>query len=146
MRWGSKEWFLDFFTLLESQKHNMSITMPEVFERFHSVHNRFEFSNSSKFVATIRPELPVFDSKIRKNLKLSNPSSKLPSVRFPQTVKVYGQLNDEMTKMLSNRLFTSDILPRFDSTFPDFAHFTPMKKLDLMLWQLRSKNTDRPSS
>lgn len=140
MRQRPEKWYQDFFASLESHKHNASITLAEVLQRFHTVHSRVELSFSSKFVATIRPELPVFDSEVAERMGLKKPAQYLPAEeRIRKSENLYRQLNEELNALLSNRQYTSELQPRFDVAFPAYTHFTPMKKLDLMLWQWRSE-------
>lgn len=96
---------------------------------------------SSKLVATIRPEMPVYDKHVRANLLLALPGNYMaPDVRVREFITVYCSLELRVAAIVRNSLFVQDLRPLFDTRFPTYSHFTDVKKLDLFLWQHRTAN------
>jgi hypothetical protein len=86
-------------------------------------------------VASIDPEKPVIDSFVLKNLGLR--LSRADSVEARMTRIV--QLHDRISRMFSAYLNTDlgrRLITRFEESYPD-RHLTPVKMLDLVLWQAR---------
>lgn len=137
MRQRSREWYDFYFSLLEREKRNSTVSFREVLGEVYRTKRRVEPSFSSKLVATIRPELPVYDKHVRENLSLAIPRSNEPSeVRVRKFVDVYSRLSTQMAEHVQSHVF-QELKGRFDNRFSAYAHFTDVKKLDLLLWQYR---------
>lgn len=135
------DWCEIYFEVLEREKHNETPSFQEVLEEMHNraEHNTkygrkhlIERSFSSKLVATINPELPVWDKHVRDNLGLNKPA--YPSLG--RTVEIYSEIRLRTLRILQSERF-ENWRARFDEAFPQFTHFTDVKKLDLFLWQKR---------
>ena len=137
-----KYWQEIFFSILEQEKNNCTITFAEILKKLHSDarHNgkrQIEASFSSKLVATIRSELPVYDSRVRKNLGLQTPPHSMNAQRrICRFICMYSNLRKETLKMTKHKAFAK-LRTCFDTAFPGYRHFTDVKKLDLFLWQYR---------
>ncbi len=130
-----REWYGYFFSLLEREKRNRNTTFRDVFEETYSTKHRVEPSFSSKLVATIRPEVPIFD---RENLCLTVPGQqKAAQVRVREFIAAYSTLESKVAALIQNPIFIKELRPLLDKTFLSYAHFTDVKKLDLLLWQYR---------
>lgn len=131
------DWYSYFYAFLEREKENSAITFEKTLTEFHAALGRVEPSFASKLVATVRPEAPVYDSFVRQNLRLKAPPQyKRPDIRIEGYINLYS----EMERCYETALTTPDAVTletEFDVRFPTYAHFTKMKKLDLMLWQMR---------
>lgn len=95
---------------------------------------RIEPSFSSKMVATINPNMPVWDKYVLQNLhyKLEGTGE----LRLKNAIALY----DKMIKFYINLLQTDEALRAikiFDQALNDYAWITPTKKIDLILWQAR---------
>jgi hypothetical protein len=128
-----------FFSLLETEKSNAAITFRDVFERVYRERQRVEPSFCSKLVATIRPDMPVYDRYVRENLSLVIPrSTERPEHRVEGYVSVYGKLQAQQNQLMLSEQFPT-LRHEFDDRFGAYAHFTDAKKLDLVLWQYRPR-------
>jgi hypothetical protein len=86
----------------------------------------------------VRPDMPVYDRYVRENLSLVIPKPhEAPERRVEGFISTYQNLHTRLNQLIGCETFSG---PRraFDESFPAFAHFTDMKKLDLMLWQHRA--------
>ena len=137
MRQRPKDWYEFFFSLLESQKFNRSISFKEVLTEIHGVKKRVEPSFSSKLIATINSDMPVYDKEVAKNLDLKIPYPSMPNKRrISKLIDVYSEITDKNFEMRQSSEF-NELKTDFDIAFPQYAHFTDVKKLDLFLWQMR---------
>ena len=90
--------------------------------------SKIEMSFASKLLHTIDPHFPIWDSQVRKKLKI-NGSIKT----FDDGDKAYNDLCGCYAKMKIDpqfKTFVSD----FDSLFPGFNWITDTKKIDFYLW------------
>ncbi len=92
-------------------------------------------SISSKVLATIGPNKPIWDSYVLKNLKLKL-KGKNKEDHLPAAVVLY----DNICNWYRNYLQTDearDMIEMFDQTFPESSHITQIKKIDFIIWALR---------
>ena len=129
-----------FFSILESEKNRKNISFQRVFGRIFSETGcgRVEASFSSKIAATINPELPVLDSKVLESLSLRLPYQAMKPLerRMSKIADVYYCIRELSYVIRASREYENWRM-RFDAAFPQFSHFTDVKKLDLFLWQNR---------
>ena len=138
MQRRTKEWYRYYFSMLQREKHNKSITFKQVIEQIYADKHRVEPAFSSKLVATICPEMPVYDKHVRENLSLKVPPQYSPAKdRVQKFIMAYATLDGKVATLIRDPIFTTKLRPAFDRKFPAYAHFTDVKKLDLLLWQYR---------
>jgi len=139
MRQRSRDWYDFYFSILEREKRNSEISFREVLEEVYRAKRRVEPSFSSKLVATIRPELPVYDRYVQGNLSLAIPRQNEPAeTRMRKFADIYSRLEVHMTRLVQTDAFR-ELKRRFDEKFSAYSHFTNVKKLDLLLWQYRQE-------
>lgn len=101
------------------------------------VTNRVETSFSSKLIATINPEMPVYDKWVKENLGFKEPYSGMASEkRKKRFIKIYSELQEKTLEITRLSDF-GKLRMSFDQAFPQYECFTDIKKLDLFLWQAR---------
>ena len=133
-----QNWYVCYFDLLEQHKRDPRITFTEILEAIYAAQQRIEPSFSSKLLATIRPEKPVYDRYVVRNLALKAPSPwAVAPKRMEQALAAYEQLEDMVNKMLEDPIFPT-LIQHFDDRFPKHANISDVKKLDLLLWQHRT--------
>lgn len=137
MRSRPADWYTNFYKLLESRKRDTDIQFQEVLRTIHRETGRVEPSFSSKLVATIYPESPVYDRYVRENLGIAIPRQTDPApVRLRGFIQAYAQLCKQVIALVNASDFLV-IKGHFDRVFPRYTHFSEVKKLDLLLWKLR---------
>ena len=137
MRSRPADWYTNFYELLESRKRDTDIQFQEVLRTIHRVTGRVEPSFSSKLVATICPESPVYDKYVRENLGIEIPrQTDTTPVRLRGFIQAYEQLCRRILELVTETRFAG-IREHFDREFPSYTHFSEVKKLDLLLWKLR---------
>jgi len=133
IRQRNTEFYTEYYNLMQSYK-NKGISFDSVLRHFYDVLGRVEASFSSKMVATINPNLPVWDEFVLKNLNLKKPSYGAKD-RVNKTIELYKTIVD----WYDDFLLTDDakqMLDLFESKYPN-TDITNIKKIDLILWQMR---------
>jgi hypothetical protein len=93
-----------------------------------------EASFASKLVATLNPDKPVIDKFVLTNFGLSLPSQ-YENDREAKAVKIYDELCAAYDELLQKPIMNT-IRIKFAEQFP-WATTTDLKKVDLILWQIR---------
>lgn len=136
IRQRTPEFYASFYQKLEASKKGKCPTFGEILEYFWSIFQRIEASFSSKLIATVNPNLPVWDNEVLRNLKLRKPYYyEIDELRLEKTKKLYAL----MRKWYADYLKTEECrkqLADFDKRFPH-SGITDTKKIDLILWQTR---------
>ena len=101
-----------------------------LYERFGACFASF----SSKMVATIDPSQPVWDQYVLQNIGIKAPRYGVKD-RINKTVEAYSKITEWYKDFLLTK--EADIMLRmFNERFPG-CKITDIKKIDLMLWQMR---------
>ncbi len=133
----ASDWKTAYFAILEREKRNKDVSLSDVLARMHDgdLSSRVELSFCSKLVATIDPHRPPYDENVRMSLGLPRRQHKKQlDGRYREAMRIYDLLRNETERLIHLPCFL-DLRDEFDRTFPSFAHFTDMKKLDLFLWR-----------
>jgi hypothetical protein len=139
VRQKSPEWYTHYFDILEQEKGNPDIAFKDVLENLFLKFARVEPSFSSKLVATIRPDAPVYDSLVLKNLGIRQPRSwRDGGTRLEESNRAYEAIEAFHRESISSGEF-AQLEREFDQHLSQFAHLTRTKKLDILLWQWRSE-------
>ncbi len=122
-----------YFNFMEKYK-TKDVIFEEVLRYFHSSFGRIEASFSSKLMATINPDKPVWDEFVLKNLGITKPATYSKN-RIEKTVAVYKQIEYFYDEFLQT-MECQELVAIFDMHFPN-TKITKSKKVDLLLWQNR---------
>ena len=120
-----------YYQFLEAHKNDTLITYEEILLHLYHELGRIEASFSSKLLATICPDRPVWDVYVLQNLGLKPPYYGDKS-RFKKVVALYDAI---CTWYQSDDAYQK--LQEFDLRFPG-VQISNTKKIDLILWQTRS--------
>lgn len=133
IRQRQQKFYEEFYNFMELNK-NKDITFEETLKHLYLKINRVERSFSSKLVATINPNKPVWDQYVMKNLNIKIPSYSSKD-RLDKTIKAYNSLEKWYEEYL-NSYDSNSVLNLFNEKYPD-VEITDVKKIDLILWQMR---------
>jgi len=136
IRQRSKEFYESLYYYLEQNKSkdtSFEQTLAFFFEKL----KRLEPSFSSKIVATINPNLPVWDSEVLKrlNIKISSYSQD-KETRFKQLVKIYDDIVNWYSEFMNTEQ-AKNMINTFNEKVGNL-NISNIKKIDLVLWQTRS--------
>ena len=130
------QWQRTFYTLLEDQKTRRASFL-EVLRGLHAGTGRVEASFASKLVATVDPDQPVIDAIVLRNLGLRLKTTGTADGRLAGAATVHETIAASYAAFLDGSA-GRELQERFRSTYPAL-HVTPVKMLDLVLWQSRSR-------
>lgn len=129
----NQEFRNEYYQFLERNKTN-AISFEIVIKHLYNKLQRIEPSFSSKMVATINPNFPVWDENVLKNLELKKPYNGTKN-RIDKTIDLYNSI----VKWYVDFLPTDDakkMIVLFNDRYKG-ANITDTKKIDLFLWQMR---------
>jgi len=124
-----------YFKMLNDNKHRSDLAFEEVLETIFARYTQVHPSFSSKLVATVNPDKPVYDSQVLKLLGLkTNWQSKSAAIRVQKATEAYKEIESFYDTALRSNI-ADDLVAAFDERFQSYTYFTKAKKLDLFLWQ-----------
>ena len=121
-----------YFQLLQEQRE-LKRELKDIIDELLLVTRRREVSYGSKLIATEDPNRPVIDFFVRKELDITPPDRNSDDFVddwcsiYVEIEKIYGEVlagNDGR-----------DFVKQFDEVFPSLKDLTPVKKIDILLWQ-----------
>jgi hypothetical protein len=127
-------WQTVFYGLLEQQKARRD-SFSTVLRQLHAGTGRIEASFASKLTATVDPGGPVIDAIVLQNLGLRLKATGQVETRLASILAVH----DQIAALYSEYLATAAgerLVKRFTDSYPN-RDLTPVKMLDLVLWQVR---------
>lgn len=127
------KWRKIFYNLLEKAKVQ-SHSFPEVLIQIREKTDRLEASFVSKLIATLNPEKPIIDKFVLTNFNLALPYH-YESNRESKIIQVYDDLCRKYDDFMAHEI-AKVICDKFRRKYP-WAHITDIKRVDLVLWQIR---------
>lgn len=129
------EFYQALYNFLESHK-NRTVNFREILSYFYERFGKIEASFSSKILATLNPDMPIWDSEVLKRLHLKPARYSLsPQERLEATCKIYKTIQDWYTTYLTTPE-AHKMIAQFDEHVGNTI-ITPTKKIDFILWQTR---------
>jgi regulator of sigma D len=133
------EFYNCYYKLMEDKKDE-NIEFEEVLRTIYKSVGRIEPSFSSKLVATLNPNMPVWDKYVLANLGLKQPSysettDKAKQKRITKLIDLYEQIIEWYSEVVLSEI-GKDMIVKFDQVYSSYE-ITDVKKIDLILWQIR---------
>ena len=124
-----------------------NLTFGTVLEGLHKKLKILTPSFSSKLLSIVNPEMPVWDSKVRAQLKNFGVIRKVPSHyrqkagnKCPNIDKWHEFYTEEICGWYNGFVESEEAktwIEQFDEQYPEAKGITKVKKIDLILWQIR---------
>lgn len=133
IRQRNSTFYEKYYLFMESNK-SKDTSFEKALIYFYNELGRVEASFSSKLVATINPNLPIWDSLVLRNLNFIQPRSYSKN-RIQEIINLYDKINQWYQKFLLTDE-GSNIISIFDKKYPN-TFITDVKKIDFVLWQIR---------
>ena len=133
------DWCQPYFSYMERSKGKL-FSFEDILKHMFEATGKVEASFSSKLLATLHPDMPVWDSYVLSQLDLPQPTKGQQNKhnQLRQTISTYDQLTDWYEKYIGTQNAWS-IMKVFDETFPYAKHITVVKKIDCVLWSMGAK-------
>ncbi len=126
-------WRKEYYDLFESKK-DLHPSFEEIITVLHAKTGKIEASFSSKMIATLNPEMPIWDQFVLKNLGLELTGTE--EERLHHAIALYK----EIQSWYADYLGTDDArecLAEFDRILPKYSWLSDVKKIDCFLWSMR---------
>ncbi len=135
VRQRSLEWYLTYFACMQRHKERKP-TFNDVLDDLYQSTGRYEPSFSSKLVATLDPEEPIWDVWVLANTGIAVPSYASKN-KVERAKAAYAIIQAWYRQFLNSK--DGEIVVRvFDRIVPEHANVTNLKKVDFVLWQTRA--------
>ncbi len=128
------EWRESYYKLFERAKKE-HCSFADAIGLLYVETGNVEASFSSKMIATINPEMPIWDQYVLKNLGLVL-NGKEPRERIGNAIQIY----DQICGWYQDYLMTDDArenIAEFDRWLPSYTWIGNIKKIDYLLWSNR---------
>ena len=128
------EWRKTYYNLFETSK-NSTPSFESIIRTMYEVTGNIEASFSSKMLATINPEMPIWDRYVVQNLCLE-----MRGKTKVDQLKCAVDLYDKMISWYENFLQTEngrECIAEFDRILPGYVWMSDVKKIDFYLWSIR---------
>ena len=127
-------WYSTYYNIMEQLKGSKP-TFGDILDRVYEVTGRYEPSFSSKLVATLCPDKPVWDKHVLSNIKQKAPA-------YSSRTKIHdAKLRYADIENWYQTFLPSDDgvnwIKQFNELIPEHNKLTDLKKVDLILWQMR---------
>ncbi len=135
LRQRRPDFYEAYYRFMQEQK-GKAVDFSRTLEYLHSRLNRYEPSFSSKLVATHNPDSPIWDVFVLKNTGVLPPRTYEPN-RMAKIVDAYNGI----VRWYAAFMHGTDgkqIISIFDAMVPRASEVTNLKKIDFVLWQLRT--------
>ena len=128
------EWRKAYYDLFEAAKDSNS-SFESIIRTMYETTGNIEASFSSKMLATINADMPIWDRYVVQNLCL-NMKGRTKEDQLKCAVDLYGQMinwYDDFLQTENGR----DCIVEFDRTLPGYVWMSDVKKIDFYLWSIR---------
>ncbi len=132
----NEEWQKVYYDFFNKNRDNKEITFDEILDyMYHNTKgNMIEASFCSKMLATINPDMPIWDQYVLKSLNIKVEGNTKDD-RLINTKEAYKKIINEVNSKLENKDIQQTIAD-FKSFFPEL-NFSDVKILDFILWNDR---------
>lgn len=129
-----KKWRDIFFNYFEKIKNDKNVKFEEILEYLYKETGNIEASFSSKMLATINSNMPIWDQYVLKNLNMKV-LGKNKQEKLDDTINTYYKI----IKIENQKLEQQDIIQAIKEFKQEFKEYelTDIKILDYILWNSR---------
>ncbi len=133
------EWRKCYYKLFERAK-NEHYSFADVIGCLYVETGNIEASFSSKMIATIDPDKPIWDQYVLQNLGLEL-RGKNPRERVENAILIYDRIETWYGDYLATEEAQRNIA-EFDRWLPSYSWIPEIKKIDYLLWSRREEKTE----
>ncbi len=127
------EWREVFYGLFEQCKKITGVSFEYILREIYKRTGRIEASFSSKMLAALYPQMPIWDSIVLSKLRIKPSAYQDKEKRLTEAVKIYQEIAYWYKGFLQSE-GSAEVLNAFDEAFPEYQNFTPVKKVDFLIW------------
>jgi hypothetical protein len=131
----NNEWRNKYFSYFEDNKDNKNICFSEIITYLYETTGNIEASFSSKMLATINQDRPIWDQYVLKNLGLEL-IGKNNIEKLQNAILLY----DVIVRWYKDYMSTDnckECLDLYNRNLPKYSMISDIKKIDFLLWSNR---------
>jgi hypothetical protein len=128
----NQDWRDSYYRLFQQCKTKKEVCFQYIIEGLYKSTGQVEASFASKMLATINPDMPIWDSQILNYFKLK-PKVVTPEKRLKDSVAMYESIviwYDEYRGSESAK----KLIDAFDAVLPRYCDISATKKIDFAIW------------
>ena len=131
----NESWRKLYYEYFESVK-NSKPTFEEIVTYLYENTGNIELSFSSKMLATILPEKPIWDRYVieKLNVQLTGATKK---EKMDNAFSIYSNIEKQYSDFLKAEN-GKECINEFDRMLPDYKEISSVKKIDSIIWSMRS--------
>ena len=130
MRQRPADFYKAYYAFLEQNKDNAHLTFEDILAYLYKETGAVHASFSSKLLATVNPDMPIWDKFVLQNLGLRTPYH-YEKDRLQKTSQLYQRICDWYESEQAK-----EKLQVFNELFPN-VDISDVKKIDFILWATR---------
>ncbi len=130
----NEEWRNVYYNLFEEIK-NDNPTFSNILNYLYINTGNIEPSFSSKMLATIFPEKPIWDRYVVQNLNMEL-TGNTKEERLKNAIILYNNIEKWYEKFLQSNK-AKECIEEFNIVMPDYKYISDIKKIDSILWTIR---------
>ena len=123
--------YYELFEQIKTETPTFASILTYLFDRTGNIEPSF----SSKMLATIFPEKPIWDRYVVQNLNMELIGS-TKQERLDNTIVLYADIEKWYEDFLKTDK-AQECIEIFDRVMPDYKHISNIKKIDSILWSIR---------
>lgn len=131
----NEQWRNIYYDYFESAKNKRKVSFEEILTYLFVKTGNIEPSFSSKMLATLDSNSPIWDQYVLQNLQLQL-SGKTKEERLANAIILYQEITVWYQNFLKTEKAT-ECIQAFDFALPDYAWISDCKKVDTLLWSMR---------
>lgn len=132
VRRDEKTWQKHYYHFFKKNRKNKNVSFNEILDYMYEKTGNIEASFSSKMLATINPDKPIWDKYVLNYYKIKVGETTNKKEKIAKTKEAYKKLVEEVNKKLSDKE-TQKIIKDFREFFPEL-NFSDVKILDFLIW------------
>lgn len=130
----NEAWRKVYYKCFENVKGSAP-TFASILTHLYECTGNIEPSFSSKMLATILPDKPIWDRYVVQNLNLEL-VGRTKEERLANAIALYANIEKWYADFLQTDK-AKECIEAFDRVMPDYKHISSIKKIDCILWSIR---------
>ena len=130
----NEEWRKVYYHLFEDLK-GKTPSFEYIIRYMYEKTGNIEASFSSKLLATLCPDKPIWDRYVVENLELKL-EGKSKEEQLNNAVFLYAEIENWYKRFLPTEK-AAECIAAFDEALPEYQWINPIKKIDCFLWSIR---------
>jgi hypothetical protein len=130
-------WQKSFYSLFDTLWKSDKISFESIIRSLYEKTGQVEPSFSSKMLHILNPEMPIWDQYVLKNLGFKTSLKGTPVEKIKESVDVYDSITKFYFDYLNSKVGKA-FIKEFNLQLPKYSHFSNIKKLDAILWKIRT--------